>query len=304
MIYQSISDSFGLFDAFYNYDLLTIDKTFSGTYKITVNDVLSVIHFHHDNYEPIWKQFINSLSETELRQLLFTIGNSLSLDKGYDIYVNDYVNAIVNITTCFHSVTIHEKVFKNDQLTECLSDLKYYLLDNRLISDGISMNMSNEINMNREYHGTNMNRTYRGFLSSATPIITIQGYMNTFTNHRILRRQPYETIQNYFYDDEIFIHRIRDIRTPIRISAPIISENRIFEFNDHYTNIMERQINEHINRLMITQQFLGISSMEQLNYYGQMLVRYIQFLMQSQNGQSNINQFLPIESNSRLLRNK
>ncbi len=149
IIYQMIFDSFGLFDVFYNYDVLIIDKTFSGLYKITPENVLSIMNFHRDEYKPMWEEFICSLSEVELRQLLFSFGNTLSTSEKYNIYINSDINTAINITTCFHTITIHERLFEHK---DYLNSLKYYFKDNDQISDGIIDNNEDE-----EYEEDNSN---------------------------------------------------------------------------------------------------------------------------------------------------
>lgn len=139
IIYESISRQFELFDAFNNFNILTIDKTLSGIYEITPDIVFSITLINDCGkdtmkFKKIWKNFLKTLNEKELRQLLITFGNTLSLNKQYSIIITDICNSDIHITTCFSVVNINKKLFENP---EHLNNLKLYFKDNDIIDDGM-----------------------------------------------------------------------------------------------------------------------------------------------------------------------
>lgn len=79
-------------------------------------------------------KIIKTLSEKELKQLLITFGNTLSLNKKYSINIHNILNNDIHITTCFSTVSINKKLFENP---EHLNNLKLYFCDNDIISDRI-----------------------------------------------------------------------------------------------------------------------------------------------------------------------
>ncbi|XWV26940.1 hypothetical protein QJ857_gp0109 [Tupanvirus soda lake] len=135
-IYSSIAKYFELFDSFYDYDILTIDSTLSGKYNITPEMVLTNINFTNFKYQPIWENFVKSLTELELKQMLILFGNTTSLDKHYTIYVSHTLKTDIHITTCMQMVTISENLFEHE---EYLNNLKLYFSDFDQISDSPSI---------------------------------------------------------------------------------------------------------------------------------------------------------------------
>ena len=129
-IYCTISNCFELFDAFDQFDILDIDRIFSGGYIITANDVLSCTILSNTTYQEIWDQFINSLTEKELKQLLILFGNTLSLKETYLIVIKD-IDVDIKIEICFKKVVINQKLFDNNYL----NNLKFYLIDDDKIND-------------------------------------------------------------------------------------------------------------------------------------------------------------------------
>ena len=142
LIYGTIAKCFELFDSMYNFDICTIDKVFSGQYLIDTAAVISCCVLLQVQYKDMWVKFISELNEIELRQMLYTFGNSYSLDKKYFIFVNRFISKDIVISTCTCTVTIHEKLFEDFDL---LLQLKYYFVHENSISDGARI------------HGTNTN---------------------------------------------------------------------------------------------------------------------------------------------------
>ena len=132
-IYKSISNYFELFDAFNKFDIRTVDDTFSGLYLITADMVVPLFHFMDEEYLPLWKQFVYSLSEKEIRQMLIAFGNTLSLNDSFFVHVEKDYQMDIKIQTCFHKIYINEKLFEK---VEYLDGLKCYFNDCDQISDG------------------------------------------------------------------------------------------------------------------------------------------------------------------------
>lgn len=135
-IYKMISKKFELFDSFYDYDILTIDSTFSGLYTITADRVLSLMYLDQQEHSDIWEKFVRSLSEQELKQMLITFGNTLSLENKYTIYISETLKTDIHITTCYQTVSINKSLFEN---ADHLNNLKLYFTDNDEISDGLNI---------------------------------------------------------------------------------------------------------------------------------------------------------------------
>ena len=76
-IYQKIAEGFQMFDSFHDYDILTIDKLFAGSYTISAEQVLNIINLNNTEYGNMWTEFVKSLSEAELKKMLIVFGNSL-----------------------------------------------------------------------------------------------------------------------------------------------------------------------------------------------------------------------------------
>ena len=50
-----------------------------------------------------WQEFVKSLSETELKQMLILFGNTTCLSREYTIYVSDTLKTVLkNICKCMH----------------------------------------------------------------------------------------------------------------------------------------------------------------------------------------------------------
>lgn len=145
-IYKSISHHFEIFDAFGHYDCISIDEKFSGAYSLTAEKVLSIMNFTEAEYLPMWKKFVCTLSELDLRKMLIAFGNTISLQNEYIINVHDDVVLYENfpkkimpdikITSCFHIVSIHRRLFEKQ---EYLNNLKSYFDAGDTISDGTQL---------------------------------------------------------------------------------------------------------------------------------------------------------------------
>jgi len=133
-IYNSISKHFELFDAFHNFNIALVDSTFSGLYTMTAEHVFSCTEFTSPRYQDMWKQFVCSLSETEIKQMLITFGSTLALNNKYAVNVVHDLEMDIRITTCFRKIDINKKLFTN---MEYLNNLKLYFTDSDQISDRI-----------------------------------------------------------------------------------------------------------------------------------------------------------------------
>lgn len=147
IIYQLIAQNFGLFESFYDFDTDIIDHTFSGKYKLTAEMVIPMFIIDKEIYEPKWNQFIESLTETELRHLLMVIGNSTSVKNSYRIYVNKFISEDVQITTCSNAISIREDIFTDPELFD---NLKHYFNDDTMCVDEY-IGENNHNNSDNEY---------------------------------------------------------------------------------------------------------------------------------------------------------
>ena len=241
IIYGMIAENFQFFDSFSNYKIRDVDNFFSGPYKITPELVMPIMKISEEKYIKPWNRFISSLNEHELKQLLLTFGNSLSLQHNYSIHITDLV-ADVHISTCSRTIAIRQDLFDND---EQLSILKSYLINKEeYISDythshtvvnddldGLRLNDSdddsdevpnlydpNRFDDYEPYRSQNTNRTegsqsgiiyWPRFTFETIPSIEIDRTMfNTFLRlieRPISRIIPLVTIRSIAHDD--LIHR-------------------------------------------------------------------------------------------------
>lgn len=137
IIYGKIAKYLNIYDDFHNYAAIIIDRTFSGEYDLIPSKVLSIITVHDDDYKVFWNKFIESLNSDQLKKLLLTIGNSLSLEHHYDIYSSDTMNANIHISTCSRTVVMNKNLLSNPIELE---HIKTYLLGDDKIYDQIVHN--------------------------------------------------------------------------------------------------------------------------------------------------------------------
>lgn len=129
-----VSMSFDFFDG-----ALNLDEHLSGPYDITPRTVYKMTklefplwHIENDtHYQNLWKEFIYSLTETELKNMLLTFTNSLSINQQILIRVDD-INQDMKIQTCMKLVTLNKKLFHD---LSTLQNLKYLFTNDDNISD-------------------------------------------------------------------------------------------------------------------------------------------------------------------------
>lgn len=133
-LYNRLCNYFGLFVNFEEAEILELDNKFSGLYEITANVVLSMTIFTNPNvtYFQMWKEFLDSLTKTELKNMITLFGNSLCTTCKYTIDVEPSINVDIHISVCFSKVTINEKLFSEN----LLNNLKiYFAVETDSISD-------------------------------------------------------------------------------------------------------------------------------------------------------------------------
>ena len=131
LIYKTIADLFTMVGAFKDCKVSKIDNLLSGPYILTPDMVLSMMRIISDQrYKEAWQSFVRSLTEEELKQLLVTLGNTISTKVKYDIYINNDITVDVVIQTCQYSLSIKEYIFDNK---ENLANLKCYLMKDEKI---------------------------------------------------------------------------------------------------------------------------------------------------------------------------
>ena len=108
-----------------NYSFSDFDKIISGELVINHQKVLNIMKLNTNNeqYQQMWHTFITSLDLEELKQLLLTFGNTLSLSKDYSVVVKK-MDIDFKIETCFYRVELNEELFRDQ---ENLDRLKNYL---------------------------------------------------------------------------------------------------------------------------------------------------------------------------------
>ncbi len=132
MIHQTIAKKFELFDSFNDYEIIDIDDKLSGCYKITPESVIKNMKLSDKKYKKIWDEFINSLTQNEIRQMLLLFGNTLYMNDPYYIHTDKNTSLDINISTCLKTVTINETFFES---IEKLDKLRSYFTDNDQIMD-------------------------------------------------------------------------------------------------------------------------------------------------------------------------
>ena len=115
----------------------TIDYILSDTYQLTPQMVINMTVID-SKFEDLWKNFVLSLNEEELKQLLLQFTNSLATNQVISIYVAEIIIDL-KISTCTKTVYLNKKLFDNK---ETLNNLRVYFGDS--VMDGIN----DEINDN------------------------------------------------------------------------------------------------------------------------------------------------------------
>ena len=131
LIYKTISDFFMMFGVFNGCQISKIDNILSGPYTLTPEMVLSMMHINAEqHYKEAWQSFVRSLTEAELKQLLITLGNTISTRVKYEIFINNCITVDVSIQTCQYSLSIKPSIFDN---AESLANIKCYLMKDEKI---------------------------------------------------------------------------------------------------------------------------------------------------------------------------
>jgi hypothetical protein len=115
------------------FDKLTVseaDSKISGSYNFTP-EIVSGMCTISPPYNKLWIEFIKSLSESELKQLLVRFGSSTSVETQYQIIVCPDIRVDISIRICSAEVLINKRLFDQN----CLSNLKMYLIGDEKISD-------------------------------------------------------------------------------------------------------------------------------------------------------------------------
>lgn len=149
IVYQRIAKYVQLTKLINCHDIISIDLLLSGIYEITPESVLTVLIFNDILYRDYFHNFLNQLNEEELKELLLTFGNTLSLNDKYHININEgEYNSGINISVCTRHISINKKVFDYG-----FNELKKYLLGSGSIRDG-----QNFLGFNRQEDNDNFLR--------------------------------------------------------------------------------------------------------------------------------------------------
>lgn len=140
-LYSEIAQAFTPTGLQFCPNAISLDERLSGRYEITNDSVYRIMDLVNKEYELQWKEFIYSLHESELKNMLLTFTNSLSMDHTIKIEVKD-IQLDLTIQTCMRTVTINRKLFTNRTLdnlklsftgNDTISDLK--IVDGHLVPD-------------------------------------------------------------------------------------------------------------------------------------------------------------------------
>ena len=124
----------------YLHNIMERDRLLSGVYTITPDmalgmmEIISAAYYTEDyteDYTEEWKKFVRSLTEEEIKQMLLTLGNTISTEAKYRIYITD-MKQDIQIQTCFYTVSIRKQLFDD---AEKLMILKDYLTGKDQIYD-------------------------------------------------------------------------------------------------------------------------------------------------------------------------
>jgi hypothetical protein len=106
------------------------DNKISGSHELNADMVLNMCTISPSHAE-LWENFVRSLTNLELRQLLDRFGSSTLIDNKYNIVVCQYLNVDISIKICSSEIKLSEKLFDENNL----ENLKLYLLGDDKISD-------------------------------------------------------------------------------------------------------------------------------------------------------------------------
>jgi hypothetical protein len=104
---------------------IDLDIALSGEYELTHQMVLGATT-PPIQYLSLWTEFVNGLTQTELRDMIYYFTNSTSCENKIDIRVDPILQLDIRIESCFGTVKIAEKFFKD---LESLSKLKMIWTD-------------------------------------------------------------------------------------------------------------------------------------------------------------------------------
>ena len=148
-IYYSLAEyQKHLFD--YPVNVVTMDYVLSGHYHITgemVKKIFKIKHTLSHIYEKVWDAFLDTLSSDEIKQMLITFSNNLSMNQTIYIFIKDDILIDIKIYTCMGEVYINKFLFKN---ISTLSNLKIYFKGQDILNEILytpRLNTSNEPTM-------------------------------------------------------------------------------------------------------------------------------------------------------------
>lgn len=132
-IYDKIAKSFRTkFDSIVLFGISKLDNIISGNYEINSAEVLNIMSLDDELHNNLWIQFINSLNQEQLKNLLLLCSNSFSLDEKFHITVLENMDQDIKIATCSRSVILNKRLFES---IEMLNNLTLYLstVDNTIV---------------------------------------------------------------------------------------------------------------------------------------------------------------------------
>lgn len=247
-IYEKISNCFEMFDSFNDFDILTIDKTFSGNYEFSHEDILKNMILSDPSYINKWSTFVKSLNQQELKQMLLTFGNSLSQEKKIFININDQIDTDLHISTCSYSIEINKNLFDNSNY---LNNLKIYFSDSDSLSDGYAgteleqlVNDNNNFTTGSIWHRIvfPLGQVSVSETKQDEPVLNLDSSLNE--PYKYMANKTYEYTSSSDYFNAIKIYNQKEIRSKIRINKKNNSTNYI-KRNNKISNRQSNNINKH-----------------------------------------------------------
>lgn len=130
-LYSRIAQAFEMTGLQHMSETISLDEHLSGRYQITNEAVYRLLNFTESTLIPLWKEFIYSLSEKDLKNMLLTFTGGLSMNHSILIEVK-------NLDIDFNAQICNRKVVLNRQLFTDLTTLKNLIIsftNNDTISD-------------------------------------------------------------------------------------------------------------------------------------------------------------------------
>jgi len=196
-IYYSLAEyQKHLFD--YPVNVATMDYVLSGHYLITgemVKKIFKIRHTLSSVYETIWNSFIDTLTSDEIKQMLVTFSNNLSMNQIIYIIIKDDIQIDIKIYTCMGEVYINKQLFKN---SATLSNLKIYFKGQDILNENL--------------YTLRLSTLGESSVTGAVPVSFFPGYYRPFTNFAMENYNEEDSDDDYDYDNST---NLKSLKSPL-----------------------------------------------------------------------------------------